>query len=161
MEGILPNVMKERSKKRLGEILVEDGLITREMLDEALEYQKKDGGLIGQVLIRLGHISEEGLISELGKQLQIPYLSVANYSVNMDISAVYDEQICKKSMLLVLDQDEKHVYIAMADPLNDTALEDLMKESPLKPQIFLSTPTEIGNMLDLVYSRAQKGKKAS
>ncbi|MBI3317165.1 MAG: hypothetical protein HYZ85_04090 [Candidatus Omnitrophica bacterium] len=153
--------MRERSKKRLGELLVEDGLITREMLQEALDHQKKEGGLIGQILIRLGHMSEEGLIAELGKQLQVPYIPVANYSVNMEIAATYDEQLCKKSMLLVLDQDEKRVFIATADPLNDTAVEELTKGISLKPQLFISTPTEILNMLDLVYSKAQKIKKAS
>ena len=61
--------MTETQKRRLGEILIEDGCLSPENLQAALQYQKKEGGMIGQILVRLGHVNEDNLIAAIGKQL--------------------------------------------------------------------------------------------
>lgn len=143
--------MRQKTKKRLGELLLEDGVITKEILEEVLTLQKKEGGMIGELLIRHGHITEENLIAALGKQLQMPYLPIANYSINMEAAQKYDEQFCRNSMSLILDENGKHVTLATADPLNEAAVEEVEKKSNLRAQVFITTPTEISNMLDVVY----------
>lgn len=155
-EGILTFDMKERAKKRLGELLIEDGIITRENLEEALTYQKKEGGLIGQILIRLGYISEENLAAALGYQLQIPYLPLMNYSVNADAAKRFDEDFCRRNMAMVFDHDEKKIFLTVSDPLNETILEEVEKKAGLKVHLFLSTPSEIMNMLDLIFKSVKK-----
>ena len=153
--------MREKLKKRLGEILMEDGILSPENLDEALHHQKKEGGLIGQILIRLGYLSEEDLVAAIGKQLQIPYMPLTNYSVNMEAAQTLPMDFCKKNFILIFDADEKHTWIALADPLNDGLIEELEKKQSQKIQIFISTPTEILNMIDLVFNmNASKMKKA-
>ena len=161
--GILPFDMKERPKKRLGELLIEDGIISRENLDEALTYQKKEGGLIGQILIRLGYISEENLAAALGYQLQIPYLPLMNYSINADAAKRFEDDFCRRNMVMAFDQDEKRIFLTVADPLNGTVLEEVEKKAGLKVQLFLSTPSEILNMLDLIFKSVKKSevKKAA
>lgn len=140
-------------------MLVEDGILTRENLEEALSHQKKEGGLIGQILVRQGYITEDNLLAALGRQLNIPYLPLMNYAVNADAVRLLDERFCKRHLLIAFDQDEKHLFISVADPFNDTAIEEIEKKVPLKLNIFLSTPTEITNMIDMAFnSTAPKNK---
>ena len=145
--------MEEKPKKRLGEILIEDGLLSPEGLQEALAHQKKEGGLIGQILIQLGHMTEEDLVSALGRQLRMPYLPLNQYAVNIEGARVLDGDYCRRNMLLVFDSDDRRVFLAVSDPLNTQALEEVRAKLNLKPQVFLSTPSEILNMLDLIFSR--------
>ena len=153
--------MTERTKRRLGDILIEDGILTREGLGEALEHQKKQGGgMIGQILIRLGYISEENLVVTLSKQLNVPYLNLVNYAVNVQAVQAFNEEFCRKNMVIPFDVDEKHIFIGVSDPLNDIAIEEIQKQSKLKPQVFISTPAEILNMLDLAFSSALKKKES-
>jgi len=151
--------MREKSKKRLGELLIEDGSLQREELNEALDFQKKNGGMIGQILIRLGYITEENLVAALGKQLKIPYIPLVNYSINMDAAQILDKEFCLQRMMMAFDQDEKKIFVAIADPLLDSAIEEIQNRTALRPQIFISTPTEIANMLDLVFAAAKKKLK--
>lgn len=145
--------MDEKPKKRLGEILIEDGLLSRENLEEALTHQKNQGGLIGQILIQLGHLTEEDLISVLARQLRMPYLPLNQYAVNVEGARVLEGEFCKKNMMLVFDTDDRRVFVATSDPLNQNALEEVRAKLKLKPQVFLSTPSEIMNMLDLIFSQ--------
>jgi hypothetical protein len=159
---ILLFVMGESQKKRLGEILVEDGCLTPENLEEALQHQKKEGGMVGQILIRLGYITEESLIAAVGKQLQIPYIPLSNYSINMDAASQLGEEFCRRHLSIVFDQDDKKIYMATADPLNETLVEEVHKKSKLKVQLFISTPSELFSMLDVIFRTASKElKKAS
>ena len=139
-------------------MLVEDGILTREVLQEALVHQKKEGGLIGQILVRQGYITEDNLLAALGRQLNIPYLPLMNYSINIDAVKRLDERFCKRNMIIAFDQDEKHIFLALADPFNNTAMEEIEKKIPLKLNAFLSTPTEIANMLDMAFNSSQKNK---
>ena len=151
--------MVEKTKKRLlGEILIEDGILSKDDLQKALDYQSTEGGMIGQILVRIGLLTEEALIAALGKQLCMPYLPIANYSINMETVHLLDEKFCRAHTVMVFDQDERHVFIATADPLDTTGLEEIEKKIHLKPQIFLATPMEILNMLDVAFN-ASSGKK--
>ena len=139
-------------KKRLGEILIENGILSSTHLEEALAHQKKEGGLIGQILIRLGYISEENLTAAIAKQLNTPYIPLSHYSVNMDAAQKLPPDYCRKNMIVLFDIDEKYVWIAVADPLNEALRDEVEKKTGLKAHIFISTPTEILNMLDIIHS---------
>lgn len=151
--------MGEKLKKRIGEILIENGDLTKESLDEALLHQKKEGGMIGQILIRLGYITEENLVAALSKQLDFPYLPLQNYSVNLDVVRSMGHDFCKQNMTIAFDQDDKYIFVATADPLNHTAIEHLVKHNRHPAQVFISTPTEITNVLDLAFARDAASQK--
>ena len=148
--------MTETKKKRLGEILIEDGALSPQSLEEALTHQKKEGGLIGQILIRLGYITEEDLIAAVGKQLKIPYIPLSHYSVNSETTMKFGADFCRRHLLLPFDEDGKNVFLVMGDPLNDLAIGEVEKKCNLKSQIFISTPTEILNMVELIFNAAKK-----
>lgn len=151
--------MSERPKKLLGELLIEDGVLTRQTLQEALDYQKVNGGLIGQILIGHGYISEENLIAALGRQLNIPYLQISHYAINSDSVGLLDGEFCRKNRIIAFDTNERHVFIAVADPLNTAAIREIEERLKLKTHIFLSTPTEILTALD-AHHTAEAYKKA-
>ena len=153
--------MGDKVKRRIGELLLEDGKLSPENLEEALNHQKKEGGLIGQILIRMGYITEEELIAAIGRQLQIPYIPLSNYSVNMESTLQLEQEYCRRNLMMIFDQDEKNLFLVMGDPLNDNAIDEVKKKHSLKVQLFISTPTEILNMLDLVFNskEAKKEKK--
>jgi type IV pilus assembly protein PilB len=149
-----------KERRRLGEILIDDGLLSEEALQEALAYQKTNGGLVGQVLLKLGHLEEDTLTSALGRQLKMPYLPLNQYAVNMESAQLLDEEFCRQNFLVVFDHDESKVCVAVSDPLNDKAflaIEDLIG---VKVHLFLSTITEILDILDLAFANQAK-KKAS
>ncbi len=143
--------MAESSKKRLGEILIEDGVLSKANLDEALDQQKKSGGLIGQILIKLGYISEEALVAAVARQMKVPYLQIGNYSVNVDAARLLSEEVSRKNQMLIFDKNEKYFFLCMGDPMNDLGIMEAHKNAGLKPQIFISTPTEVMSMIDVVF----------
>ena len=150
--------MEEKAKKLLGELLIEDGALTRETLSEALQYQKSNGGLIGQILVSLGYVTEENLVVALSRQLAIPYIGIQNYSIDDEVSFHLSEDFCRKNLILGFDWDEKRIFIAMADPSNEGLTQEIEKRSGRKAQVFISTPTEIINSLDVIFASNKKGQ---
>ncbi|MCM8775808.1 MAG: hypothetical protein NC930_05610 [Candidatus Omnitrophica bacterium] len=148
--------MGEKPKKLIGELLIEDGVLTRDNLLEALDHQKKNGGLIGQILISHGYITEENLVAALGRQLDIPYLPLQNYNINPENAALLDEEFCRRNFLTLFDADDRNAYVAMSDPLNQTALRELESCLRRRVHVFISTSTEIVNILDTLYSTQRK-----
>lgn len=142
----------EKSKKRLGEILLDDGILTRESLEEALNHQKLEGGMIGQILVKMGYISEDNLIAALGKQMKLPYLPLMNYAVNQQAVLMLDEKTCRGHMVMAFDADEKKIFLVVADPFDTAIIETIAEKTKLRPQVFLATPTEIINMVDMMFS---------
>ena len=65
--------MSPKVRRRIGEILIEDGLLSKTQLEEALAHQKEKGGLIGKILVEKNFVDEETLIGALGKQFKVPY----------------------------------------------------------------------------------------
>ena len=144
--------MEKPKKRRLGEILLEDGILSKQTLEQALAYQKDNGGLIGQILVQQGHLSEEELVSVLARQLKMPFLALEHYSINMDAAKNLEEEFCRRHCVISFDADEHKVFMALGDPLNDAAVAEIEKKLNLKPQVFLAAPSEIYMMLDLVYT---------
>ena len=139
--------MGESGKKRIGEILILDGVLKRAQLKSALAEQKEQGGLIGQILIRRGDITEENLVAALSRQLKVPYISLADYAVHGDAIERLEEDFCHRHMLVVVDEDDKNIYLAVSDPLDESVIQEVESRTGLKAQVFISAPSEISKML--------------
>ncbi len=143
--------MDLKIKRKIGEILIEDGLLSKVHLEEALAYQEEKGGLIGQILIEKKFVDEESLIGALGKQFKIPYLPLKNYSINPDMAAMLTADFCHKNSVVAFDCDSKRVYVAMADPMSSPVLDDVRKMTGRIPQVFLARLSEILNAIFFIY----------
>lgn len=143
--------MDTKVRRRIGEILIEDGLLTKAQLEESLAYQKEKGGLIGNILVEKGFVSEESLISALGKQFKIPYLPLKNYSINPDMAELLKADFCHKNHIVPFDFDSKKIFIAVADPMNLDAIEKVRTLTGRIPQVFISRISEILNAIYFIY----------
>jgi type IV pilus assembly protein PilB len=143
--------MIPKIRRRIGEILIEDGLLSKAQLEEALAFQKEKGGLIGRILIEKKLVAEESLIGALGKQFKIPYIPLKNYAINPDMASMLTSDFCHENTLVAFDGDVKKVYIAAADPLSDVVIEKIRKMTGRIPQIFLARISEILNAIYFIY----------
>lgn len=146
--------MNLKKKGKIGEILIEDGLLSKAHLEEALAFQKEKGGLIGKILIEKKFVDEESLIGALGKQFKIPYIPLKNYAINPDMAGMLAADFCHENMVVAFDCDHKKVYVAVADPMSDAAVEKIRTLTGRIPQVFLARISEILNAIYFIYHEA-------
>ena len=143
--------------KRIGEVLLERGLITRKKLEEALAHQKEHGGLMGQVLIKLGMVTEEDVALALTAQYGFPYLPLDNYEIDVALTSLIPERVAKEYCLIPIDRIGNALTLAMADPSNIQAIEDIEILTHCVVQAFVSTPSDIQKAIERYYQRKRNG----
>ena len=127
------------------------GLITRDQRKHALELQKDKGGLIGQVLVDLGYVSEEAIAQAITAQYGFPYLPLENYEIDSEIVKIVPKNVAIQYCLIPVDKIGSNLTIAMANPLNNQAVEDIALLSGLYVQLFVSTATDIKKAIEKYY----------
>ena len=152
--------MSERIKKRLGDMLLEEGRITIQQLEEALRKQRNQGKRLGELLIDEGIVSENEIISVLEKQLGIKRIQID--AINIDRKAVMciTETLAFKHTLIPIGFSGNKILIAMWDPLNIFAIDDVRIASGFEVQTFISTKKEIMKAIERYYSDQQVQKAA-
>ncbi len=143
--------------KRIGELLFERGLISQQQLEKALAQQKEVGGLLGQVLVRLGFVTEEEIALALTAQYGFPYLPLENYEIDNGITAIIPEEIARQYCLVPIDRIGNALTLAMADPSNVQAIEDVELLTKCVVQTFVSTPSDITKAIDRCYKHGTNG----
>src|SRR5689334_23192061 len=111
--------------ERIGDLLVREGLITREQLARALEEQRQSGTRVGYNLIKLGFIEENELTKMLARQYKMPAIDLARFEVDPKIAKMIPTELAVKNLVIPLKRDGRTLTIAMADPTNLGVLEDL------------------------------------
>ena len=144
-------MVKRLITKRLGEVLLERGIIDRKKLEEALAYQKEHGGLIGHVLIRLGFTTEEEVALALTAQYGFPYLPLDNYELDAGLTSAIPEEVARQYCLIPIDRIGNALTLAMADPSNVKAIEEVELLTKCVVQTFVSTPSDILKAIDKYY----------
>jgi len=137
--------------KQLGELLVERGVLTPAQLEKALKVQKEKAGLIGQILVGLGYVSEEEIAQALTVQYGFPYLPLESYDITPEVIKLIPENVARQYNLIAVDKIEDLVTIAMSNPLNVQAVEDIELITKCKIQVFVSTMTDITNAIKKSY----------
>ena len=147
--------------KRIGEILLERGVITHAQLQKALGHQKEHGGLLGQVLIELGAVTEEEVALALTAQYGFPYLPLENYEVEDGVTQLIPEQVARQYCLIPVDRIGNALTVAMADPSNVQAVDDIEMLTNCVVQTFVSTPSDIKKAIDRYYKSANGAPPAA
>ncbi|MEE9166593.1 MAG: ATPase, T2SS/T4P/T4SS family [Candidatus Neomarinimicrobiota bacterium] len=143
--------MAIRSKKPLGQMLVEGNKISKEELAKALEYQKEAGTYLGKALINLEIISEEEFDEFLGEQLGIPLINLGSYEVSRDALELLPDKVVRKHKVLPLFEIEGVLSVAVSDPLDDNALDAVARETGLNVEPVLALSTDIDSAIDVYY----------
>ena len=143
--------MKKILQKHLGEMLIDCRLITREQLEEALTLQKEKGGLLGNVLVSLGYINEEAIAQALTAQYGFPYLPLAGYEIDPEVAKIIPEHVAKQYGLIAVDRVGSILTVAMSNPLNTEAIEDVEMLTHYKVQVFVTTSADVANSIKGIY----------
>ena len=144
---------KKATNKHLGELLVERGVIDNEQVSMALAYQKEKGMLFGEVLVELKFATEEDIAQALTAQYGFPYLPLLNYEIDQEVINSVPEHVCRQFCLIPIDKIGKSLSLAMADPLNVHAAEDIELITGCTVQTFVSTASDIREAIEKYYKK--------
>lgn len=146
------------NKKRLGDLLVELGYITEEQVLEAIKVQKTTGKRLGRIFVELGYITEDGLLDILELQLGIPKINLDLIDIDMNAVSTISEGLAKKYNLIPVGFKDGKLVVAMSDPLNIFAEEDVMLASGYKIDIRIARGSEINDAITKYYSKDYMSK---
>lgn len=136
------NQVDSRRKKRLGEILLKAGLIDQETLDKALASQKKNGKKLGQILIESEVVSDIEIARVLAEQLQLKFVRIRDdETIPREITTLIPPDMAEKHLLVPLRIIDRHLTVAMANPLDQNAYTDLRFLTRMSADIVV-TPRE-------------------
>lgn len=144
---------KKTTNKQLGELLIERGVINRQQLNLAIDFQKKNGGMLGEALVDLNFATEKDIAQALTAQYGFPYLPLSNYEIDQEVIDSVPENVCRQFNLIPIDKIGKSLTITMSNPLNIQAAEDVELITGCTVQTFVSTATEIKQSIDTYYKK--------
>ncbi|WP_424766786.1 GspE/PulE family protein [Paenibacillus sp. sgz302251] len=130
-------------KKRLGDLLVESLLISKEQLQEALKEQSKTKQKLGDLLISEGYITEQQLIEVLEFQLGIPHVSLYKFQIDPAITQIIPESLARRYQAIPLQKEGGKLMVAMADPLDYFAIEELRMSTGFRIEPAISSRDEL------------------
>ena len=143
--------VRKITNKQLGELLIERGIISQGQLDKALSLQKERGGMIGEVLVEMDFAKEEDIAQALTAQYGFPYLPLSNYEINPEVVNIIPGRVARQYMLLPIDKIGNNLTLAMSNPLNIQAVEDVELLSSCSVQTFVSTSSDIKRAIAKYY----------
>lgn len=155
--------MRQVARKRLGQLLIDEGLITPEQLDEALLAQKRTGRRLGATLVDLGYVTEEGIMSLLEKQLGIQRLKVDRAGIDIDAVERVPEALIKRHRVFPVGfagKDNGTLILAMVDPLNVFAIDDVEIASGLKVSPVLVSESELAELINGFFGALSAAQEA-
>lgn len=150
--------LRKTTSKLLGELLLERRVITKEDLNKAMAIQKEKGGMLGEVLVDLEMAKEEDIAQAITAQYGFPYLPLANYEIEPEVMEAVAKNVCEQYCLIPIDKIESNLTLAMSNPLNKEAIEDVEEITKCTVQIFVTTTSDIRNALSKYYNNKNKDK---
>ncbi len=149
---------------KLGDMLLREGFITQEQLQKALETQNKEGGRLGEILVKMGAVKEEQVVSTLGKQLGIPYFSLGTGMLKPAVDQGLEESISKdfaiKNLVLPLSRILKSLTCAVYDPLDLILIDNLKRLTGCEVNPVIATKVDIIKAIEEFYGRSTFLKEA-
>lgn len=147
-----------RKRLRLGELLLENNLITEEQLNIALEEQKAKGIKLGEAIIGHGYVTQDAINDLLCQQLNIDFVDLRKIEIDDSIARMVGEKVVRKYMLLPFALDDRQanvIKVAMEDPMNIMAIDDIGIITGMTVQPYLSTHAYISTAIDKLYGKSQ------
>jgi len=139
------------TRKSLGEMLIENNLITAEQLDNALELQRRQGGKLGEILVNQGLIKAEELAAVISVGLNVPLIDLKRHMVQPNALQLIPEDMARKHTLIPLDVVGDSLVVVMADPEDIRTIEDIKAQAKMRVEVALGIPSDIERAIDLNY----------
>jgi type IV pilus assembly protein PilB len=138
-------------KDRIGEMLLRAGVIDEEKLEKAFEYQRSQGGKVYSALIKLNYLDEDDLVEYLARQLGYPTVSLDEIDVDPDAVKLIPGPTAQKYMAIPYNQVGHSLHVAMADPTDLNAIDDIKFMTDLSVEVSITTESQIKKALDAFY----------
>ncbi|MDO8603397.1 MAG: ATPase, T2SS/T4P/T4SS family [Candidatus Omnitrophota bacterium] len=138
-------------KERLIELLISDKTISKAQLDEALKIQKAKGGSLRSILIQAGFITEKDLMSVLSQGLGIPPISLARFKIDPELIKLIPREVANKYQIIPVSRVGNMLTIAMSDPLNIFAIDDIRAITKLDIGTIIAFQKEVQDAIDQYY----------
>ena len=140
---------------RLGQLLIERGLIATEDLDRALELQKERGDKLGRILVDMGYLAQRDLLNALSAQLGLPIATLSTLPSAPELEGL-SPRFLRQSLLFPVSIEEGTLTLAMADPLDFEAINAVQTFSKLEVRPQLAAEQDIIDALDRVYAESDQ-----
>jgi type IV pilus assembly protein PilB len=145
--------MPTAMERKLGEMLVKDRIITQEDLESALQKQQETGTSLGHILVELGLASEWEMAAALGKQLNVPFITLSHYEIDRQVLESIPESIVRKYKIVPVDKTGDTLTIALSDPSNIYLLDELRLLTKCQIIPVISFESDIAEAINRYYSR--------
>ena len=139
--------MKKILPKQIGELLIDCHLITSDQLEKGLAIQREKGGLLGQILVSLHFTTEEAIAQALTAQYGFPYLPLDGYEIDPEVAKIIPHHVALQYGLIAVDRVGSILTVAMSNPLNTQAVEDVEMLTHFKVQVFVTTATDVADAI--------------
>lgn len=138
-------------KKRLPDMLLEEGLVTKAQLEECMELQRSSGQSLPLLLVSMQYLSEEDLVVAYSENLNVPHIRIANCNISKDVLEQIPESLARQYLMLPVSITGNTLTVAMADPLNILAIDDLQKVALYEIEPVVAMITELRDAIDHLY----------
>lgn len=157
-----PPPLKKPAPRRIGDVLIEEGFITQQQLEQALSEGRATGAPLGAVLIKLGYIDEVQLGKGLAKLHGLKYIETSSIELDPDVMRLIPADFIKRHMVvpLSLDKEHKRLEVIMARPDNLQVLDEIALITGCRPIPRVSTHKELVTLLDKYYSSRASSEDA-
>ena len=136
---------------RIGELLLKEKRITPEQLQEALNYQRQNGGKLGFNLIKLGYVKDDEITALLSKQYGVPSINLTQFDIDAAVIKLIPADTANKYQIVPLSRAGATLTIAMTDPTNVFAMDDVKFMTGYKVEPVVASETEIRGSIDRYY----------
>ena len=154
--------MATGGRKRIGQMLIEKGLINEQQLNEALDTQKQTTEMLGQILLDLGHVEKQALYETLAEQLNVSFIDLTTTPPDPKVSTLVPQDVAERYKAIPVARGDGCIRVAMAEPGDVIAIDDLKMHLQQNIEPLLADATAIMQSLKAVFEKArQSGQEAS
>jgi type IV pilus assembly protein PilB len=155
--------------ERIADALVEDGLLTTKQVEELLEQQKREGTRFIKLVTEKAYVSDADLTVSMGRVLNVPPINLARITIPLDVAELLPREIAQNHKILPVSRLENKIFIAMSDPLNVLAVDDVKRITKLEVSTMIASEKAIteklnaldaaksGSMEDIIQDAAKQG----
>ncbi len=156
------NINKLNNKNiPIGEVLLQDKMITEEQLQYALKVQKSRGKRLGDMLIELGYVKEDDIARALGKRLKVDYADLSKFKIKLNALDLLTKSYSEKNKIIPIECNERMVVIATSDPMNFYLMDDIKVRTGRNVKFVLSTKTDIERSIAQYYDETSSEVRAN
>ncbi|MDD5557115.1 MAG: hypothetical protein PHN82_07690 [bacterium] len=150
--------LKRVVKKMVGELLIDHGVITKEHLEKALVRKKETGKLLGEILVEMGFAREEDVVDAVATQYHIPYLPLRQHDVDKELLRLIPLDLAVRHRCFPVDRMGRVLTVAMENPLDARAAEEIEALTKCAVIPFVSTHSEITTAINEHYGRLKSDR---